>query len=78
MANYNSLTPFESINGLQLSFKHIKVWFTAGVGFFTDDYDLGFVVMAVLCAMVASLAMASGTSNKGFLVPKSLALDVEL
>ncbi len=34
---------------------------------------MGFVMMAVLYAMVASLAIASGTSIKGFLVPTTLA-----
>jgi len=30
-----------------MSFNHIKIWFTAGMGFFTDAYDL-FIIGAVL------------------------------
>jgi len=31
---------FENLDRMRLSFNHIKVWYTAGMGFFTDAYDL--------------------------------------
>jgi Arabinose efflux permease len=43
--------PFESINRLKLSMRHIKVWFTAGMGFFTDAYDL-FIIGAIISTIV--------------------------
>ncbi|PSN90253.1 hypothetical protein B9Q03_07240, partial [Candidatus Marsarchaeota G2 archaeon OSP_D] len=42
-----SVTPFRDIDELKMSFNHIKIWFTAGMGFFTDAYDL-FIIGAVL------------------------------
>jgi len=41
------LKPFGEIDEINLSFNHIKIWFTAGMGFFTDAYDL-FIIGAVL------------------------------
>ena len=32
--------PFGKIDSLKLSLNHIKIWYTAGMGFFTDAYDL--------------------------------------
>lgn len=40
-------TPFGELDELKVSFNHIKIWFTAGMGFFTDAYDL-FIIGAVL------------------------------
>jgi len=45
--NAESRNPFKEMNGIGLSFAHIKVFFTAGMGFFTDAYDL-FIIGAVL------------------------------
>ena len=45
--NAESRNPFKEMNGIRLSFAHIKVFFTAGMGFFTDAYDL-FIIGAVL------------------------------
>ncbi len=45
--NVESRNPFKEMNGIGLSFAHIKVFFTAGMGFFTDAYDL-FIIGAVL------------------------------
>ncbi|EZQ02031.1 MFS transporter [Candidatus Acidianus copahuensis] len=38
---------FEELDNMKLSFKHIKIWYTAGMGFFTDAYDL-FIIGAIL------------------------------
>jgi PHS family inorganic phosphate transporter-like MFS transporter len=40
-------SPFNSLDDLKLNFKHIKVWYTAGMGFFTDAYDL-FIIGAII------------------------------
>ncbi|MEM0272852.1 MAG: MFS transporter [Thermoprotei archaeon] len=42
-----SVAPFKELDELKLSFNHIKIWYTAGMGFFTDAYDL-FIIGAVL------------------------------
>ncbi len=39
--------PFEDIDSQKLNFGHIKIWFTSGMGFFTDAYDL-FIIGIVL------------------------------
>ncbi|AEB94830.1 MFS transporter [Metallosphaera cuprina] len=41
------MEPFKPIDSMKLSFNHIKVWYTAGMGFFTDAYDL-FIIGAIL------------------------------
>ncbi|MEM3323905.1 MAG: MFS transporter, partial [Metallosphaera sp.] len=41
------MEPFKPIDNMKLSFNHIKVWYTAGMGFFTDAYDL-FIIGAIL------------------------------
>ncbi|WP_246252876.1 MFS transporter [Acidianus brierleyi] len=40
-------SPFKEFDDLRLSFNHIKVWYTSGMGFFTDAYDL-FIISAML------------------------------
>ncbi|BBD71769.1 MFS transporter [Sulfodiicoccus acidiphilus] len=40
-------SPFEGADSLKLSFNHLKIWYTAGMGFFTDAYDL-FNITAIL------------------------------
>jgi len=42
-----SNTPFKYIDDMRTNKGHIKVWFTAGMGFFTDAYDL-FVIGIIL------------------------------
>jgi PHS family inorganic phosphate transporter-like MFS transporter len=42
-----NITPFRNIDELKMSFNHIRIWFTSGMGFFTDAYDL-FIIGAVL------------------------------
>ncbi len=44
MSNHN---PFDYIDNAKTNISHIKVWFTAGMGFFTDAYDL-FVIGIIL------------------------------
>lgn len=39
--------PFKSLDNLKLTLNHIKVWYTSGMGFFTDAYDL-FIIGAIL------------------------------
>ncbi len=38
---------FRDIDSVPLNFNHLKVWFTSGMGFFTDAYDL-FIIGIVL------------------------------
>ncbi|WP_414633181.1 MFS transporter [Caldivirga sp. UBA161] len=45
---YNtSINPFNGINNISITSRHLKVLFTASMGFFTDAYDL-FIIGAVL------------------------------
>jgi PHS family inorganic phosphate transporter-like MFS transporter len=44
MSNHN---PFGNIDNTKTNISHLKVWFTAGMGFFTDAYDL-FVIGVIL------------------------------
>jgi len=44
--------------------RHIKVWFTAGMGFFTDAYDL-FIIGAIISTIVNAYHYA-GIDIKGF------------
>ncbi len=44
----NFRNPFLSIDKKPLSRAHLKVWFTAGMGFFTDAYDLFIIGVALL------------------------------
>ncbi len=41
-------TPFASMNSKPMSMSHLKIWFTAGMGFFTDAYDLLIIGFALL------------------------------
>ncbi|QKR00890.1 MFS transporter [Metallosphaera tengchongensis] len=40
-------SPFKNLDDLKLTFNHIKIWYTAGMGFFTDAYDL-LIISAIL------------------------------
>ncbi|WP_373468495.1 MFS transporter [Acidianus infernus] len=40
-------SPFSGIDSLKLTFNHIKIWYTSGMGFFTDAYDL-FIIGAII------------------------------
>jgi PHS family inorganic phosphate transporter-like MFS transporter len=41
-------SPFEAVDDTRLSFNHIKIWFTSGMGFFTDAYDLFIIGVALI------------------------------
>ncbi|MCY0861822.1 MAG: MFS transporter [Metallosphaera prunae] len=41
------MEPFKSLDSVKLNFNHIKIWYTSGMGFFTDAYDL-FIIGAIL------------------------------
>jgi len=45
--------PFDAIDSLKLTFNHLKIWYTAGMGFFTEAYDL-FNITAVLIILGAN------------------------
>jgi hypothetical protein len=40
--------PFTTMDSKPLSRAHLKIWFTAGMGFFTDAYDLFIIGVALL------------------------------
>jgi PHS family inorganic phosphate transporter-like MFS transporter len=44
----NSVRPFTAIDSKPLSRAHLRIWFTAGMGFFTDAYDLFIIGVALL------------------------------
>jgi len=63
MAN-NFQNPFKSIDSLKLTFNHIKIWYTAGMGFFTDAYDL-FIIGSILATVIDAYKYA-GITIPGF------------
>ncbi|MGC8609806.1 MAG: MFS transporter [Thermoplasmata archaeon] len=48
---------FSDIDSVRLNFGHIKVWFTAGMGFFTDAYDL-FIIGIVLILLTGPYSVS--------------------
>lgn len=50
--------PFSSVDSLKITFNHIKVWYTSGMGFFTDAYDL-FVISAILTSLTSAYKYAN-------------------
>jgi len=63
MAN-NPTNPFKNVDSLKLSFNHIKIWYTAGMGFFTDAYDL-FIIGSILTTIIDAYKYA-GINMPGF------------
>ena len=59
-----SKSPFEGFDKISLTMKHIKVWFTAGMGFFTDAYDL-FIIGAIIATITDAYNVA-GIKIPGF------------
>ncbi|MCY0860008.1 MAG: MFS transporter [Sulfolobaceae archaeon] len=57
-------SPFKSIDSLKLSMKHIKIWYTAGMGFFTDAYDL--FVIGIIINMIINAYKYAGITIPGF------------
>ncbi|AHC51229.1 MFS transporter [Sulfolobus acidocaldarius SUSAZ] len=46
-----SNNPFKGIDNTKLNWNHIKIWYTAGMGFFTDAYDL-LIISYILAVMI--------------------------
>ncbi|BFH72762.1 MFS transporter [Sulfurisphaera javensis] len=59
-----SNNPFKSIDSLKLSFNHIKIWYTAGMGFFTDAYDL--LIISYILATIIDADKYAGIVIPGF------------
>ncbi|QIW25143.1 MFS transporter [Sulfolobus sp. S-194] len=59
-----SNNPFKSIDSLKLSFNHIKIWYTAGMGFFTDAYDL--LIIGYIIATLEGAYKYAGIVIPGF------------
>ncbi|QGR20057.1 MFS transporter [Stygiolobus azoricus] len=59
-----SNNPFKSMDSLKLTFNHIKIWYTAGMGFFTDAYDL--LVISYILATFIDAYKYYGMSVPGF------------
>lgn len=59
-----SNNPFKSLDSLKLSFNHIKIWYTAGMGFFTDAYDL--LIISYILATIIDANKYAGIVIPGF------------
>lgn len=57
-------SPFKNVDTLKLSLRHIKIWYTAGMGFFTDAYDL--FVIGIITAMILNAYKYAGITIPGF------------
>jgi PHS family inorganic phosphate transporter-like MFS transporter len=64
---------FSDSDGTKLNLGHLKVWFTSGMGFFTDAYDL-FIIGIVLILLEGSYGTSFqvGTGNGNVLVGAGL------
>ena len=60
----NFSNPFKSLDSIKLTFNHIKIWYTAGMGFFTDAYDL-FIIGSILATIMDAYKYA-GITIPGF------------
>ncbi|MGC8645620.1 MAG: MFS transporter [Thermoplasmata archaeon] len=59
---------FRDIDDVPLNFNHLKVWFTSGMGFFTDAYDLfiiGIVLIILEGGYSTSFHVALGNAFEG-------------
>lgn len=69
--------PFKSLDNLKFTFNHVKIWFTSGMGFFTDAYDL-FIIGAILAVFQSTtipgfdLSTPSGKALEGLLAASSI------
>jgi len=52
------------MDSLKLTFNHIKIWYTAGMGFFTDAYDL--LIISYILATFTDAYKYYGMSMPGF------------
>jgi PHS family inorganic phosphate transporter-like MFS transporter len=50
-------SPFEDVDSVRLNMGHLRIWFTSGMGFFTDAYDL-FIIGIVLILLTGPFATA--------------------
>ncbi|MFP3346822.1 MAG: MFS transporter [Sulfolobaceae archaeon] len=57
-------SPFKSLDSLKLTLNHIKIWYTAGMGFFTDAYDL--LIISYILATFIDAYNYYGKSMPGF------------
>ncbi|WP_373467802.1 MFS transporter [Acidianus infernus] len=57
-------SPFRPIDSLKLTFNHIKIWYTAGMGFFTDAYDL--LIIGYILATIKYAYCYAGIVMPGF------------
>ncbi len=57
-------SPFKNVDSTKLSLNHIKIWYTSGMGFFTDAYDL-FIIGAIIDTL-SGAHKYSGISIPGF------------
>ncbi|BDC18580.1 MFS transporter [Acidianus sp. HS-5] len=57
-------SPFKPIDSLKLTFNHIKIWYTAGMGFFTDAYDL--LIIGYILATIEDSYKYAGITMPGF------------
>ena len=60
----NFQNPFKDIDSLKLTFNHIKIWYTAGMGFFTDAYDL--LIIGYILATITDAYKYAGIKILGF------------
>lgn len=56
--------PFKNVDSSKLSLNHIKIWYTSGMGFFTDAYDL-FIIGAIIDTLINAHKYA-GINIAGF------------
>jgi PHS family inorganic phosphate transporter-like MFS transporter len=56
--------PFKNVDSSKLSLNHIKIWYTSGMGFFTDAYDL-FIIGAIIDTFIGAHNYA-GINIAGF------------
>ncbi|MDA8055084.1 MAG: MFS transporter [Thermoplasmatales archaeon] len=62
---------FRDIDDVPLNFNHLKVWFTSGMGFFTDAYDL-FIIGIVLIILEGSYSTSFHVTGGNALVGAGL------
>jgi PHS family inorganic phosphate transporter-like MFS transporter len=63
-----STSVFKDLDNTPLGMNHLKVWFTSGMGFFTDAYDLfiiGIVLLLLEGSLPTSFHIASGNAFIG-------------
>lgn len=59
-------SPFRNMDRVSLSYLHLKIWFTAGMGFFTDAYDL--FVIGIVEVIIERYHLA-GYPAESYMIP---------